>query len=322
MKKGGVKASGAITLVLYFLLLIVAVANLLGVLKVEFFVNLVSDIEILGKIITLISFIFVSFPLMLVVEYADISPELADTLTTAVSIAFVVFCLFMFIWGIKEITLGKKDDYKFARCKKTCAFMHIFKFFTFLYYVGVIVCCFLLDFIKVIADFYAEEMIGVPFIVVIVAGVLALLTFLCFILAVANINKVAKAVKKGELPPDPNANGGDPSYAQNGYDPNAGYGGGQGYQQGPQMQANMPPMNNYQPQYNQQQPQYNTQPQQQVNAGGNSPLIVPGQDGIPYNITQKGLQDLERLERLRQSGTISEANYIVMRTRICNSNLS
>ena len=33
--------------------------------------------------------------------------------------------------------------------------------------------------------------------------------------------------------------------------------------------------------------------------------IVPGRDGVPYNITQKGIDNLTRLERLRRNGVIS-----------------
>ncbi len=315
MKKGGVKASGAITLIIYFLLLVTAVFNLLVVLKVEPVVNMLTSVEILSKILSLIQFVFILFPLSIVSLIATLEASLIDTITLVLSIVFAVFCLYMFIWGIKEITLAKKDDYRFAKCKKTCAFMHIIKFFVFLYFVAVIVCSFVLDGIKPLAEAYAEAF-GVPFIVVIVAGVLALLQFICFVLAVANINKVAKAVKRGEAGQDPNANYADPNYNQNGYVQNDPY--QQQYAQ-PQMQANMPPMNNgyAQPQYQQ---QYQPQPQQYQDPG--SSMIVPGQNGVPFNITQKGIQDLERLERLKQSGAITDANYIVMRTKICNSNLS
>lgn len=319
MKKGGVKASGAITLIVYFLLLVLAVFNLLTVLKVEPIVNLLSSVEILGNILALIQFIFILFPLSIVSLITTLDAGIIDTITLVLSIVFAVFCLYMFIWGIKEITLAKKDDYKFAKCKKTCAFMHIIKFFVFLYFVAVIVCSFVLDGIKPLAEVYAE-VLGVPYIVVIVAGVLALLQFICFVVAVANINKVAKAVKNGQVAQDPNAQYADPNYNPNGYVQNDPY--QQQYSQGPQMQANMPPMNNgyVQPQYQQPQQQYQPQPQQYPDPG--SSMIVPGQNGIPANITQKGIQDLERLERLRQSGAITDANYIVMRTKICNSNLS
>ncbi len=317
MKKGGVKTSGVITLIMYFLLLVIAVFGVLSNF-LEPVKKILVDVAILGQIVTLISAIFVYFPLTLIMQLSStLDADLINTLNLVLSIVFAVFCLFMFFWGIKEIALGKKDDYRFAKCKKTCAFMHFIKFMVFAYLVAVIVCTFLVEGVKNTSDAFSE-MFGVPYIFVIVTGVLAFLQFLCFVLAVANINKVAKAVKQGQVANDPNAN-----YQQNGYNQNAGYNNvpqGQVYQ-GQQMQANMPPMNNYQPQYNQpQQPQTYSQPQQM--AGGDSPLIVPGQNGIPVNITQKGIQDLERLERLRQSGAITESNYIIMRTKICNSNLS
>lgn len=326
MKKGGIKASGAITLIVYLFLFIVATFYALSVF-IEPIAKILNDVEILNKIVGIVTAPFVMFPLMLILKVSpQIDLNLYETLGKVLPVVLAVFCLFMFFWGIKEIGLSKKDDYRFARCKKTCAFMHFIKFMVFLYLVAVIVCTFLLDGFKPIFIDAMNELYGVPYIFVIYTGVLAFLQFLCFVLAVANINKVAKAVKQGQVAQD-NMMNGDPNagYQQNGYNQNA-YAPQQNYQ-GAQMQANMPPMNNYQPQYNQPQqpqpqpqPQYNPQPQ--VQTGGDSPLVVPGQNGVPINITPKGIQDLERLERLRQSGAITEANYIVMRTRICNSNLS
>jgi hypothetical protein len=103
------------------------------------------------------------------------------------------------------------------------------------------------------------------------------------------------------------------------------------------MQANMPPMQGYQPQYNnngQPQPIYNNapppgpsiqaqfNPEVQAQEQQMASAIMPGQNGVPVNITPKGIQDLERLERLRASGAITEENYNVMRTKICNTNVS
>ncbi len=323
MKKGGVKASGAITLIMYLLLFIISTFYVLSIF-LDPVAKILNDVDILGKIVNLAIAPFVTFPLMLIASIStSISAELIETLTKVLPMVLAVFSLYMFFWGIKEITLGKKDDYRFARCKKTCAFMHIIKFFVFLYLVAVIVCTFLMDLLKLFFINVFGALYGFEYIFIVVTGVLAFLQFLCFVLAVANINKVAKAVKNGQVQNDPNANY-DPNYQNGGYDP---YQQQPQYNQGSQMQANMPPMNNgyAQPQYQQQPQQYQQQYQQpqyqQQYPDAGSSTIVPGQNGIPINITQKGIQDLERLERLKQSGAITDANYIVMRTKICNSNL-
>ena len=110
------------------------------------------------------------------------------------------------------------------------------------------------------------------------------------------------------------------------------------------MQANMPPLPNYrpmgqndqtmaspqtfqQPQVQPQQVQANVvQPQPNINQViTNTPAtatssgqigIVPGQDGVPINITQKGIADLERLMRLKAMGAVNDANYEAMRQKI------
>ena len=57
--------------------------------------------------------------------------------------------------------------------------------------------------------------------------------------------------------------------------------------------------------------------QQQTNtADPNAILIIPGRDGVPANISQKGIDDLARLERLRKNGVIAENVYLSMRQKI------
>ena len=66
------------------------------------------------------------------------------------------------------------------------------------------------------------------------------------------------------------------------------------------------------------QPQVGVQPAQtQAVAGG----IIPGQDGVPANITEKGIADLQRLERLKSMGAITPENYAVMKQKICTENV-
>ena len=162
----------------------------------------------------------------------------------------------------------------------------------------------------------------------VIGAVLAVYSFIIFLLPVINFSKAAKAFANGGAGYDQNAQ----------YDPNAYYDPNAQYNAQPTMQANMPPMPGYQPQYqqnpNQPQPIYNTEPPQgpsiqsqfnpqvQAEEQQRASSILPGQNGVPLNITPKGIEDLERLERLRNSGAITEENYIAMRTKICNTNLS
>lgn len=61
---------------------------------------------------------------------------------------------------------------------------------------------------------------------------------------------------------------------------------------------------------------------QNVYEDPNAIVIIPGRDGVPYNITQKGIEDLTRLERLRKNGVISDQTYYNMKQKICNTFVS
>lgn len=338
MKKGATKTSGILTLILYFLLLVVSVFAVGNALQVEALQKIVTSNEMLLNIFNIVSFPFISFPQLLVMKFMpEIDLELLETIVKVIAIVFAAFSAYMIFWGIKEITLTKKDDASFARCKKTCGFMMFIKFMLFLYFVAAAACCFVIEEIKAILPFlYENEMMPV-----IACGVLAVYSFIIFILPIINFSKAAKAFNgdsNSQYNADPNA-----QYGANGQyiDPNGGYydPNGQQYAAQPTMQANMPPMPGYQPQYQQPAPgqpqpiysnepppqpsiqsQFNPQVQAQEQQLANS--IQPGQNGVPLNITPKGIADLERLERLRNSGAITEENYVAMRTKICNTNLS
>ena len=65
--------------------------------------------------------------------------------------------------------------------------------------------------------------------------------------------------------------------------------------------------------------QPSTQPVAQATASQGG--IVAGQDGVPANITEKGLADLQRLERLKSMGAITPENYAAMKQKICSTNI-
>lgn len=341
MKKGATKTSGVLTLILYFLLLVVSIFAVATVLEITAITDIVSSNELLAKIVGAIMFPFIDFPQILITKFiSGLDIETLNLINKIVSFTFAGFSAFMIFWGIKEITLSKKDDARFARCKKTCGFMMFLKFMVFVYFLAVIACCFV---IEELASYLIiiEMAFGMPYVPIIVAGVLAIYSFIIFILPVVNFSKAAKAFNENsnsQFNGDPNA-----QYAPNGQymNPNGGYYDPNGQQYNPQatMQANMPPMPGYQPQYQQPIPgqpqpiysnepppqpsiqsQFNPQVQAQEQQFANS--IQPGQNGVPLNITPKGIADLERLERLKNSGAITEENYVAMRTKICNTNLS
>ena len=326
MKKGATKTSGVITLILYILLFVFGVVLAANAFGIDAISNIVSSNEMLSNIVGIVAFPFVDFPMLLVSKFA--AGIETDMIAKALSGVFAAFSLFMIFWGIKELSLTKKDDATFARCKKTCGFMMFIKFMLFVYFAAVAACMFVMEDIKTAAA-AVEEAVGMSNILLIVCAVFAVIHFIIFLLPTMNFAKVAKSFAA-----DPNA-----QYNQNGqYDPNAGYYDPNGQYNGQQqMQANMPPMQGYQPQYNnngQPQPIYNNapppgpsiqaqfNPEVQAQEQQMASAIMPGQNGVPVNITPKGIQDLERLERLRASGAITEENYNVMRTKICNTNVS
>ena len=60
----------------------------------------------------------------------------------------------------------------------------------------------------------------------------------------------------------------------------------------------------------------------QPNMDPNAIVFVPGQDGVPSNITPQGIENLVRLERLRRNGVIDDTTYINIFNKICNQFLS
>jgi len=299
MKKGAIKTSGIITLILSIIFAVISFIFLNSIFELNILPESIFEIEIVAKISELLFSAFIGVPQTLIASFGlEIDPALIQK-CLAGAIAF--FSLLMIFWGIKEIALSHKDDFRFARCKYTCGFMMFIKFLFFVLMAGFAVCCFLIEDIKVVSVVIGEAA-GFEFTLVAIYGGLALISLLLFLLAVLNIAKVAKAVDNGEV---------DGQGQQ--YDPN--YQNQQNYQA--TMQANMPPMQGYQQQSVQ--AQFNPQVQAEEQAMASS--IIPGQNGVPINITEKGIQDLERLERLRLNGAITQENYQIMWQKICLTNL-
>ena len=185
-----------------------------------------------------------------------------------------MFSLFLFIWGIKEISLSSKSDERFARCKKTCGFAMFLKFMFFAYTVALVVLPFALEGFTFVTLILNLAMQVENFYLYLTAG-LAVIALLMFLLPTINFAVAAKKFKNQggefvsqEVSPENNTNQVSPQQQ------------GQFYQEQPRstMQANMPPLPNYRPQ----QPMPNTvNPQQQVSQPQVVNTAAAGPDGLP-----------------------------------------
>lgn len=299
MKKNVVKISGILTVIISLILFLCMAFLVCYFFEVTAITSLFQNLDI-GE---LLYFILI-YPLEYVLrEYLTLNIEI---LPKIILILFAVFILTMLIWGIKEITLAKKDDESFAKCKKSCAFMMVLKFLFFLYNFFILVFSFINEVISVLFS-EVNSYIGVDYISQIIIAVLCVITFINFIIPVLAFNKASKLLTNGS------------NFSENSQQNSGKFvqkGNGQGNNEGAVYQA---------PYYNAEQskplnPSEITHPVSENAEYGIT--IIPGQDGVPFNINQKGIEDLIRLERLRASGAIDEENYAVMKEKICSSNLS
>ncbi|NCB48374.1 MAG: hypothetical protein EOM55_01925 [Clostridia bacterium] len=299
MNKKVVKFSGILTVIIS-LILFLSMAFLLCYLF-----ELITGFTQGAVIAELITFIFI-YPIYYVfTQYLSLD---FDMLIQLIAGVFALFTLVMMIWGIKEISLAKKDDESFARCKKSCAFMMMLKFLFFAYNAFVLIFSFVSEDIALIFE-DVNSYIGVQYISQIIIAVLCVITLLNFLIPVVAFSKASKFLKNGGQTDNFNQQNVVNSF-QNANN--------QGEYQKSVYQA---------PYYNAQQseplnPSDITHPVSDAESSEYGITIIPGQDGVPYNITQKGIDDLIRLERLRASGTIDEQNYTVMKEKICRSNIS
>ncbi len=402
MKKGATLTSGILTIILFTILLFVSIFEVANVFKITFIQEIFENYAELNYVITIVSSLFITFPLALVETIFNLQiPELYSQIIVVV---FAVFSLLMIIWGIKEIFISKKEDVNFAKCKKTCGFMMFTKFMFFAFLGASLALYFVLDEYKLLWDTnfaLLKEITEIDFTMYFIIGlaVLALYALIIFLLPTINFAVAYKQAKKDGILDIESTSGEDNSGIQS-YD-----GGEQAYAPQSTMQANMPPIPGYQPQYNTQpqqvaqpqpqiveqpvnnvqqqpvaqpvaqpveqpviqqpqavntQPVNNVQPQAPVNQPKPAPQpqapakpkpvfatsepqpsvqaqfnpqiqaeealrassITPGQNGVPLNITQKGIEGLERLERLRAGGMLTEENYQAMRQKIFTTDIA
>ncbi len=302
MKKKAVKISGLMTSILSFLVFVSLLVVLLAILGLDFLSGVFGN-----SVISNLGY----FVLILPVE-STLRTYLGfewEALGTILVVLGILLSLMMFVWGIKEMTLARKNDENFARCKKTCAFMMIVKFLAFLYPLIVILLYFIIGEISFVLQLIGG-LIGSVYIPLIILIFLTVVGFINFIIPVITFSKAAKFLKENEnqgffdqnIQNEPLNLGVNENQNQ------------QNFNEAPIYQA---------PYYNNPQSQpieANTLFQPENEYEGDYIRIIPGRDGVPHNITEKGINDLMRLERLRASGTIDERNYVVMKEKICSTN--
>ncbi|MGN0798637.1 MAG: hypothetical protein ACI4L7_03655 [Christensenellales bacterium] len=343
MKKGGARVSGVFTLLFSLIILLCAVLHLGSVFSIEFLQKLTenSTIEIIHRVFIAI-FIM---PLSLILNGSfGIDYEIVQQVLAIFTVAFYFLGL---LWGIKEITLAGKTDEKYAKCSRTCRFVLIIKIIVFVYLLYVFASSFYDQALIVFFESVNSYITFVPKFTTILSAVLAFIAFLLYLIPEISFFKAKRKFQadmdyqefmseNGEYPEGQVAQQADGQYynqypQEQNY--NDQYAGGQyvdeqgnvqyqyyanqydqngAYNQGPNLQTqyvsnNVEPLN----------PQAFTQ-----NPNRSGVSIIPGQNGVPYNITPKGIEDLARLERLHSSGAIDDKNYFAMRKKVCQINVS
>lgn len=273
------------------------------------------------------------------------------------NLAFYALGIF---WGIKEITLAKKSDEKYAKCNRTCAFALVMKILVAVYFLYVFTGSFYdqtfiatFDAVDIYVTFIPNFTATFSVVLAVVALVLYLIPQISFLQAKKKYQEDKDyedfMSEQGNVPMEQNAEQNAGQYQEQNYQYDGQYQNSQNYNGGYAEQNYVDPnaQGQYDANYNQnvnynQTPQYNYDGQgvnlqtqytqntveplnpqtftQNPNRSGVS--IIPGQNGVPYNITPKGIEDLARLERLRASGAIDEQNYFAMRKKVCQINVS
>lgn len=304
MKKGTLIFSGILTLIFSVFLLAVSVLMLGVKLNLDFITNLLSSEDFLAKTVDICSLIFIT-PM---VSFLPNNADLIGKILVGLLLAFSVFCL---VSSFVQFANTKKDEGKLMKAKKLSKIANFFRIIFCAFVVLFIILSFVKDEVKSASETVSSEL-GFSYINLIVAGVFLLVGVLMFALPMGAYKNVGKNVNNSNVQ---NMQGGgynNQQYAGNQYqDGQQNYDAGQQASRQDQYYA-----------FNDTQPiNPNDLINDQTQQGGMFNL-VPGQDGIPQNITQKGLEDLSRLERLRASGAIDDKNYYALKQKICSTNLS
>lgn len=355
MKKGGARVSGIFTLLLSVLVLLCTVLFLGKVFSIAFLQNLLEN-QTVAIIYMVYDAIFV-MPFSAILNNSfGIEYQVVQKIMVFFNLAFYALGTF---WGIKEITLAKKTDEKYARCYHTCGFALVMKILVVVYFLYVFTGSFYdqtfiatFDAVDIYVTFIPNFTATFSVVLAVIALVLYLIPQISFMRAKRKYQEDKDyedfMSEQGNVPVE-QAAAQDGQYPEQNYQYDGQYQNPQNYDNGYANQNYVDPnaQGQYDTNYNQnvdynQNQQYNYAPQgvnvqtqyaqntveplnpqtftQNPNRSGVS--IIPGQNGVPYNITPKGIEDLARLERLRASGAIDEQNYFAMRKKVCQINVS
>lgn len=356
MKKGGARVSGILTLLLSVLVFLCTVLFLGKVFSIAFLQNLLEN-QTVAIIYMVYDAIFV-MPFSAILNNSfGIEYLIVQKIMVFFNLAFYALGIF---WGIKEITLAKKSDEKYAKCNRTCAFALVMKILVAVYFLYVFTGSFYdqtfiatFDAVDIYVTFIPNFTATFSVVLAVVALVLYLIPQISFLQAKKKYQEDKDyedfMSEQGNVPMEQNAEQNAGQYQEQNYQYDGQYQNSQNYNGGYAEQNYVDPnaQGQYDANYNQnvnynQAPQYNYDGQgvnlqtqyaqntveplnpqtftQNPNRSGVS--IIPGQNGVPYNITPKGIEDLARLERLRASGAIDEQNYFAMRKKVCQINVS
>ncbi len=309
MKKGTLIFSGILTLIFSVFLLAISVLMLGVKLNLDFITNLLN-VDFLAKTVAVCSLIFIT-------PVASFLPDNADLIGTILVGLLVAYSVFSLVSSIVQLANTKKEEEKLVKAKKLSKVADIFRIIFCVFILLFIILSFVKEDVKNASSTVASEL-NFEYINLIVSVALLILGVLSFVLPMVAYKNVGKNAGEQNMQGQ-NAQG---QYVGNAQDGNyAGQYVGSEYQGGQyNYDAPMGRQDQYYA-YNDTQPiNPNDLINDQTQQGGMFNL-VPGQDGIPQNITQKGLEDLARLERLRASGAIDDRNYYALKQKICSTNL-
>ena len=361
MKKSATLISGILTIVLFLFIAFVSIFQLAGVFNIQSILELIENIDLLVSIMTVVIALFIDIPLSFATSLLGEIPN-SELIIKILSITLTAFSLFMIFWGIKEILISRKDDESFARCKKTCGFMMFTKFMFFAFLAASVVLFFINEnykglwslIILILNLMTGKSVENLIMYALIGSAVYALIIFLLptinFAIASKKFNSgysqggdgqnyqdaqntnynnpngqayASQSTMQANMPPIP---GYQPQYNTQPQPAPQPQPTTQNVAPQPQQQVAPQPAPQPQPVYATSEPQPSVQaqfnPQVQAEEALRASSITPGQNGVPLNITQKGIEGLERLERLRASGMLTEENYQAMRLKIFNTDIS
>ena len=301
MKKSLLKVSGIISIFISLIFFVIGFLFVCNTFNFSFIADIMLNKTILNIYVSVSSLFYL--PIIYLFSIMNVS---SNIISQILAVLTVVLSIITFVVGIREIVISKKDDEKFLKSKKTLFIFNAFKFIFILLNIYFIVSSFVFE---DISNAYnsVSSLVGIPFFSQIIASVMLVFSLATFFSVTRAYKNTLTNQTENNEQSDSNNN------LENNQNDN---------------QVNM--QDNGQTFYQQQsdnadniQPIYANSLVRNANEVQKNPYnIVPGENGVPINISEKGLEDLARLERLKISGTIDDRNYRVLKEKICRNNLN